>query len=147
MRYTHPAVGSLRVPTMKGNPYRPEILGTFLLSAFVLPVETWRRWGELLSPAALDDPLIFGSAMVVATQLARRNPAAPLRWVFVCGGAWFLMCLSTWGTIYGFEDGDPSGAPVLLVVGLKLIGLMLASVASWRAIQAQRSGAPFGDRA
>lgn len=124
---------------MKANPYRPEIIGTFVLSAFVLPVETWRRWGELLSPAALDDALMFGSAMVVATQLARRHPAAPLRWVFVCGGAWFLMCLSTWGSVYGFEDGDPSGVTVPVVLAFKLVGLALVSLAAWRSIRLVRS--------
>lgn len=123
---------------MKGNPYRSEILGAFLLSAVVLPIEVWRRWGELLSPAALDDGLMFVSAMVVATQLARRNPAAPVWWVFVCGGAWFLMCLSFWGSIYGFEDGDPSGVSVPVVIAFKLIGLTLITLASWRAIRRVR---------
>ncbi len=130
---------------MKGNPYRTEIVAAFLLSAIVLPLEAWRRWSELLSPAALDDGLICASAMVVATQLARRHPAAPAWWLFVCGGAWFVMCLSVWGSIYQFDSGDPSGVPVPAVIALKLVGFTLISLASWRAIRRVRSADPYGD--
>ncbi|MCP3916176.1 MAG: hypothetical protein GY711_11525 [bacterium] len=129
---------------MKDNPYRAEIIGAFLLSAIVLPIETWRRWGQLLSPAALDDGLIFVSAMVVAAQLARRSPAAPVWWLFVCGGAWFIICLSVWGSIYQFDDGDPSGVSVPAVIAFKLVVVTLISLASWRAIRRVRSADPYG---
>jgi hypothetical protein len=118
----------------KGNPYRPEIMGAFLLSAVVLPIEAWRRWGELLSPVALDDGLIFVGAMVVATQLARRSPAAPTWWLFVCGGAWFMFCLSVWDSAYHFGNGDPSGLPVQVVFAFKLVVFALISLASWLSI-------------
>lgn len=130
---------------MHGNPYRPEIIGAFLMSAIVLPIETWRRWGELFSPWSLDDWLIFGSAMVVATQLARRRPTAPLWWVFVCGGAWFMFCLSTWGSIYAYDEADPSGAPVHLVVLFKATGLAIVSCATWRALRRARLADPYAD--
>ncbi len=130
---------------MRGNPYKPEILGAFLMSAFVLPIEAWRRWGELLSPWALDDALIFGGAMVVATQLARRKRSAPMWWLFVCGGAWFMFCLSVWGSIYGFSDGDPSGVAVPVVIALKLVGLALVSFASWRAVSRAQLADPYLD--
>ncbi len=128
---------------MNGNPYRPEILGAFLASAVVLPLETWRRWGELASPMALDDLLMCGCAMVVAVQLARRDPAAPARWAFVCGGVWMLMCLSVWGSVYAWNEGDPSGAPVGAVLAFKGLGLVLVSVASWRALRRVRLADPY----
>ena len=128
---------------MNGNPYRNEIVGAFVLAAIVLPIETWRRWGELMSPAALDDTIVFVSAMFVATQLARKNPSAPVWWLFVCGGAWFLFALSVWGSIYAYDNGDPSGAPVPLVIAFKLTGLALISIASLRAIRRAQSGDPY----
>lgn len=130
---------------MRRNPYNPEILGAFLMSAIVLPIEAWRRWGDLLSPAALDDALIFVGAMVIATQLARRKAAAPMWWLFVCGGAWFMFCLSVWGSIYGFDQGDPSGVSVPLVIAFKLVGLTLISAASWRAIGRAQFADPYSD--
>ena len=128
---------------MKDNPYRAEIVGTFLMSALVLPLETWRRWGTLASPAALDDALVFGAAMAVAWGLARKAPAAPAWWVFVCGGGWMMFALSVWGSLYSFEAGDPSGAPVPLVVAFKLAGLALISAASLRALRRVRAHDPY----
>ncbi len=120
---------------MNRNPYRPEIVGTFCIAPVVLGIETWRRWGELASPAALDDWLVFLAAMGVATQLARRRTSAPFLWVFVCGGAWFLFCLSLWGSIYSWDGGDPSGAPMPVVLAFKGVGVTLTSWASVRAIR------------
>ena len=134
---------------MKDNPYRPEIFGTFVLAPLVLALETWRRWGELLSPAALDDWVIFVSAMIVAAKLARRDASAPVLWVFVCGGAWFLFLLSTWGSIYFFDQPDPSGVPVAGVIAFKAVGFTLISVASWRGLLRLRAADPYeryGDR-
>lgn len=115
------------------------------MSAVVLPIEAWRRWGELLSPAALDDPLVFVPAMVIAWQLARRRPAAPVLWVFICGAASFMFLLSVWGSLYAFETGDPSGVPVPLVLAFKLAGLGLAVLASVRATRRARLADPYGD--
>ena len=129
---------------MRGHPYGPEIVGTFVLAPLVLALETWRRWGELLSPAALDDWVIFVSAMIVAFKLARREPFAPTLWAFVCGGAWFLFLLSTWGSIYRFDEPDPSGVPVAGVIAFKAVGFTLISLASWRGLRRLRSGAPYG---
>ena len=119
---------------VNANPYRPEIVGAFVASAIVLPLETWRRWGELLSPWALDDFTVLTAAMVVALQLRRRLPAAPARWAFVCGGAWFLMLLSSWGSIYALREADPSGLPVGVVIAAKLGGLFFVSWAALRAL-------------
>jgi len=120
-----------------------------LLAPLVLALETWRRWGELLSPAALDDWVILVGAMIVANKLARREPFAPILWVFVCGGAWFLFLLSTWGSIYFFKEPDPSGVPVAGVIAFKAVGFTLISVASWRGVRRLRSADPYewyGDR-
>ncbi len=125
------------------NPYRPEIVGTFVLGPLVLVLETWRRWGELLSPNALDDWVIFVSAMIVAAKLAQREPYAPTLWVFVCGGAWFLFLLSTWDSIYHFDKPDPSGVPVPGVIAFKAASFTLISVASWRALRRLRSADPY----
>jgi len=128
---------------LKTNPYRPEIIGTFLFAPLVLALETWRRWGELLGPAALDDWFVFVAAMIVAFKLARRDASAPVWWAFVCGGAWFLFCLSLWGSIYYFDRGDPSGVPVPGVIAFKAAGVALISMASWRAIRRLRFADPF----
>ena len=128
---------------MKHHPYRYEIVGTFLFGPLVLALETWRRWGELLSPVALDDWVIFLSAMFVAGMLFRRDTAAPTLWVFVCGGAWFLFLLSTWASIYSFDEADPSGVPVPGVIAFKLFGLTLISLASLRALRRLLSGDPY----
>ena len=123
------------VPISERNPYFPEIVGTFLFAPLVLGLETWRRWGDWLNPAALDDWIIFGAAILVAGKLVNRNDRlAPVLWVFVCGGAWFLFVLSLWGSIYSFKEGDPSGFPVSVVIIFKACGLALISAASWRAI-------------
>ena len=128
---------------MKRNPYLPEIVGTFLLAPLVLGIETWRRWGELLSPAALDDFFVFVSAMFVARLLIRRDPCGPALWAFVCGGAWFLFCLSLWGSIYWREDGDPSGVPMAGVIAFKAVGVTLISLAAVRAIRRLGSAPPY----
>ncbi|MEL6713162.1 MAG: hypothetical protein AAFP86_05275 [Planctomycetota bacterium] len=120
---------------MKQNAYRADIVGACAMSAVVLPLETWRRWGELLSPAALDDFTVFGAAMVVAVLLARRHPVAPALWVFVCGGGWFMMVLSVWGSIYSYGAGDPSGVPVALVLVFKLVLFALVGWVSVRAVR------------
>ena len=119
---------------MKSNPYLPEIIGTFLFAPLVLAIETWRRWGELLSPYALDDWFVFVAAMLVARKLAWRDPFAPALWAFVCGGAWLLFCLSLWSSIYWHEQGDPSGVPMVGVIAFKAFGVALISLASWRAL-------------
>ncbi len=129
---------------MRDQPYRYEIVGTFVFAPLVLALETWRRWGELLSPVALDDWVIFVSAMIVAVKLARRDPFAPTLWVFVCGGAWFLFLLSTWDSIYHFDEPDPSGVPIAGVIAFKAVGFALISVASWRALRRVRSAKPYG---
>lgn len=97
----------------------------------------------MLSPAALDDALLLLSAMLVATQLARRSPAAPAWWLFVCGGAWFICCLSVWSSIDSFDEGDPSGVSVPAVIAFKLVLFALVSCASWRAIQRLRTADPY----
>ncbi len=127
---------------MKSNPYLPEIVGTFLFAPLVLGLETWRRWGDLLNPNALDDWVVFTAAMLVARKLKRRDPLAPVYWVFVCGGAWFLVFLSLWGSIYWHEKGDPSGIPVVGVIAFKALGFALISVASWRSVCRLSSAGP-----
>ena len=72
--------------------------------------------------------------MVAARLVNRDDPLAPVLWVFVCGGAWFLFVLSLWGSIYSFNQADPSGFPVPVVVAFKAFGLVLISLAAWRAI-------------
>lgn len=120
---------------MNGNPYRYEIVATAVLVPGLLALETWRRWGELLSPRALDDWLIGLSALIVVVGLARRAPAARRWWLFVCGGAWFLFGLSLWGSIHGYAEGDPSAFPMPAVIAFKASGFALISVASWRALR------------
>ena len=132
------------IPTVKANPYRYEIVGTLVFAPIVLALETWRRWGELLSPWALDDWFVFVSALIVVRKLARRDTDAPAWWVFVCGGAWFMFCLSLWGSIYGYGEGDPSGVPVPAVLAFKATGVTLISLASWRALRRLRSIDPYG---
>ena len=129
---------------LRPNPYEPEIVGTFVLAPVVLGIETWRRWGELFSPWALDDFSIFAAAIYVALRLRRRDPKAPRLWVFVCGGAWFLMTLSLWGSIYAYDQADPSGAPVGLVIAFKAFGFALVSTAAWRALWLHDPGRPSG---
>ena len=73
------------------HPYRLEIAGTLVFAPLDLALETWRRWGELLSPNALDDWLIFVSALIVVRKLARRDAGAPVWWLFVCGGFLYRM--------------------------------------------------------
>lgn len=128
------------------NPYRYEIAGTFVFSPIVLALETWRRWGELLSPWALDDWLVFVSALIVARKLSQRDPGAPAWWLFVCGGAWFMFCLSLWGSVYSYSEGDPSGVPVPAVIAFKAIGFALISLASRRALRRLRSADPYASR-
>ena len=120
---------------MRPHPFRAEIIGTLVLAPLVIGLETWRRWGDLLSPAALDDALVFGAALIVVWRLARRDRGAPRLWLFVCGGAWFLFCLSLWGSVYGYSDGDPSGFPVWSVIAFKVVGFALISWASGRALR------------
>lgn len=131
---------------MRDNAYRVDVAFILLVSAVVVPLETWRRWGELLSPAAVDDAVIVAAALVVARLLARRSPAAPALWVFVCGGAWFLMFLSVWGSLYFAAKGDPSGVPVGLVVVFKVAVFSLISVASWRAVTRVQQPDPYAPR-
>jgi len=124
--------------SLRDNPYRYEIVGTAILAPLILAIETWRRWGELLAPYSIDDWLIFGSALIVAFKLARGDPSAPRLWIFVCGGAWFMMALSLWGAIYGRAAGDPSGFPMSVVIAFKAIAFGLISVAAWRAVRPAR---------
>lgn len=119
---------------MRKHPYRFEILGTLVLAPVVLGIEGWRRWGHWLEPYAMDDWLVFGSALVVVGMLACNHPLAPRLWALVCGGAWFLMALSLWGSIYHRADGDPSGVAMPLVLGFKGLLLALISVAAWRTL-------------
>lgn len=128
------------------NPYRPEIAGTLVFAPLVLALETWRRWGELLSPNALDDWLIFVSALIVVRKLARRDAGAPAWWLFVCGGAWFMFCLSLWSSIYSYANGDPSGLPVPAVIAFKAVGFALISLASVRALRRLRFTDPYDSR-
>ena len=128
---------------MKDHPYRIEIVGTFVFAPLVLALETWRRWGELASPAALDDWVVFVAAMLVAWKLARRDASAPAWWVFVCGGAWFMFLLSVWGSIHRFDEADPSGVPVSGVIAFKAVGFTLISLASWRGLRRLRSRDPY----
>ncbi len=130
---------------MKTNPYQFEIAGTLAFAPLVLALETWRRWDELLSPAALDDGLIFVGALIVVRKLVRRDTDAPAWWAFVCGGAWFIFCLSLWGSIYWYERGDPSGLPVMAVIAFKALGVTLISLASWRALRRLRSADPYAE--
>lgn len=126
------------------NPYRAEIAGTVAFAPLVLGIEAWRRRGDLLAPEALDDAVVFGAALFVARGLARRDPAAPARWVFVCGGAWFLFLLSLWGSIHAFDRPDPSGVPIAGVLAFKLIGFLLISWAARRAVGRVRAVDPYG---
>ena len=128
---------------MQGHPYKPEIVITFLLAPMILAIEAWRRWDELLSPVALDDALVFGAAMIVAWRLRHRETNAPIYWVFVCGGAWFLLALSLWGSIYAYDVPDPSGAPVPLVVAFKAVGFILVTLAGKRAVARLRLRDPY----
>ena len=100
----------------------------------------------MLSATALDDWFVFVSALVVVRKLARRDIDAPAWWVFVCGGAWFMFCLSLWDSIYGYAEGDPSGFPVPAVIAFKAAGVTLISLASWRALRRLRSDDPYGGR-
>ncbi len=48
---------------MRDQPYRYEIVGTFIFAPLVLALETWRRWGELLSPStSLPERYLFAAA-------------------------------------------------------------------------------------
>ncbi len=117
------------------NPYRPEIAGTLVFAPLVLALETWRRWGELFSPNALDDWLIFVSALIVVRKLARRD-----------AGAWFMFCLSLWSSVYSYANGDPSGLPVPAVIAFKAVGFALISLASVRALRRLRFTDPYDSR-
>lgn len=123
---------------MTDQPYRNDIRIAFGVVPLLLAIETWRRWGDLLSPAALDDVIIGGFMLFAATRLARRDPGAPLLWVFGCGGAWFMMVLSTYGSLFAFREQDPSGMPILVVLAFKIGLLALVSIASVRAIRIAR---------
>ena len=129
---------------MKTNPYYYEIVGTLVFAPIVLALETWRRWGHVLSPAALDDWFVFVGALIVVRKLARRDIHAPALWLFVCGGAWFMFCLSLWSSIYNFAEGDPSGLPVPAVIAFKAVGVTLISLASRRALRRLRADDPYG---
>ena len=124
----------MRNVRLRDNPYRYEIVVTAILAPSILALETWRRWSELLSPRSLDDWLIFVSALIVARKLARGDAAAPRLWIFVCGGAWFIVSLSLWGSVYGRSVDDPSGFPMWAVITFKAVGFGLISVAAWRAL-------------
>jgi len=63
--------------------------------------------------------------------------------VFVCGGAWFLFCLSLWGSIYWHDRPDPSGVSVIGVIAFKVFGVALISLASWRAVRRFQSTGPY----
>ena len=120
---------------MKDNPYRFEIVAVMVLAPLVLSIETWRRWGELLSPHSLDDWVIFLLAGVAAVKLARRDAGAPLLWLFACGGGMLLISLSLWGSIYDYASGDPSGVPMPGVIAFKGTGVLLVGLASRRAFR------------
>ena len=81
--------------------------------------------------------------MLVARKLARRDPLAPALWVFVCGGAWFLFCLSLWGSICWWRQGDPSGVPVIGVIAFKAVGVALITPAGTRALHRSISAKPY----
>ncbi len=127
---------------MTEQPYRNDIRTAFVVIPMLLTIEAWRRQEDLLSPAALDDALVGGFLLCVAYRLVRRHPTAPLLWVFGCGGAWFLMVLSTYGSLVAFREPDPSGMPIAVVLSFKAALLALVSVASVRALRLARTS-PF----
>lgn len=117
------------------NPYHYDIRIAFVVVPLLLAIETWRRWGNLLSPAALDDAIIGAFLLFTATRLQRRDPNAPSLWIFGCGGASFMMVLSTYGSFFALREQDPSGMPILVVLAFKIGLLVLVSIASVRAIR------------
>ena len=122
-------------PKFRSNPYRYEIVATAILVPLILALETWRRWAEILSPRSVDDWLIGLCALIVAGKLARGDAAAPRLWIFVCGGAWFIVSLSLWESIYSRSAGDPSGFSMWIVILFKTTMFGVISAATWRALR------------
>ena len=49
---------------MNHNPYKKEIIAIVILGILLIILETWRRWGNLLSYAYLDDVILVSLALI-----------------------------------------------------------------------------------
>lgn len=58
---------------MNNNPYKKEIVSIVTLGVLLLIVETWRRWGNLLSYAYLDDVILITLAFIAAFYLYKKT--------------------------------------------------------------------------
>jgi len=104
---------------MKNNPYKQEIISIVILGVLLLILETWRRWGNLLSYAYLDDVILVILAFIAAFYLYKKTFFGQLFWLFTCG---YGLCMITgsfmhsWGKI---NEIDASGFPVSQVLLIK----------------------------
>jgi len=104
---------------MNNNPYKKEIIGIVILGILLLILETWRRWGNLLSYAYFDDVILVSLAFFAAFYLYKKTYFGQLFWLFTCGYGLCLITGSFFGSWKRFNELDASGFPSSQVLIIK----------------------------
>lgn len=126
---------------MNNNPYHKEIIGTIILGPLLLILETWRRWGELLSYLYLDDVWLVVLAFVAIFYLKKKRYIGQLLWLFTCGCAFCMITGSFFFAVSKIGGLDASGfntSQVVLVKGFMYVLVIVVSIRGFRLLLKHR---------
>ena len=117
------------------NPYKKEIIGIASLGPALLILETWRRWGNLLSYDYLDDVWLVGLSFIAAYYLKKKTYIGQLLWLFTCGCALSMITGSFFSQFKKIDEIDASGFDSTQVIAVKAVMYILVILMSIRAFR------------
>ena len=124
--------------------YRADTIAVCVGAGIVMPIETWRRWGDWFSTGYFDDFSYFVVAFVALWLIRSGHRMGPRLWTYSLGYGGFMALFSFLGGIERYELGDVSGIGMPAVLTFKGVGVVLLSFLAYRDLR--RSPTPPANR-
>ncbi len=120
---------------MKNNPHKIEILCSLVLGPILIAIESWRRWGDLLTYAYFDDVLFVILAFIPVKFLNAQKHLGQLLWLITSGFAFCLIYFSFFGALSQLDQADPSRLNMSVVILVKSVFYIIVLMMCFRAIK------------
>ena len=112
--------------------YQVDTIAVCVAAGIVMPVETWRRWGDWFSTGYFDDFSYFVVAFAALWLIRVGHRLGPRLWTYSLGYGGFMALFSFLGGVERYDVGDVSGIGMPAVLTFKGVGLALLMFFAYR---------------